>query len=139
MTVSRVVNGSGPVSPRLRARVEKALKETGYVPNTVARNLRTKRTDTIGLVMPDITNPFWTTVARGVEDAANSRGYHVIFCNIDENAAKQEEYLTILLQRRIDGVLLVPAMYVFVERYIARSEGKTPPQAPQPATGQGGA
>ncbi|MEA2026062.1 MAG: LacI family DNA-binding transcriptional regulator, partial [Chloroflexota bacterium] len=74
MTVSRVVNGSGRVSPELRARVEEALAETGYVQNTIARNLRTKRTDTIALVMPDMTNPFFTSLAHGVEAAAREAG-----------------------------------------------------------------
>ena len=87
-TVSRVVNGSGPVSPKLRARVEKALKETGYVPNSVARNLRTKRTDTIGLVMPDITNPFFTHVVRGMEVAAREAGAAVVFVDCSEQAAR---------------------------------------------------
>ena len=75
MTVSRVVNGSGPVSPRLRARVEKALKETGYVPNTVARNLPTKRSDTIGLVMPDITR---STSPRSSAGSNSAKGFWTI-------------------------------------------------------------
>lgn len=109
ITVSRVLNNSGYVSPKTRAKVEAAAQELRYVPNMLARSLRSNETKTLALVLSDITNPFWTTVARGVEDAANHHGYHVIFCNTDENAAKQEEYLTVLLQRRIDGVLLVPA------------------------------
>ena len=67
MTVSRVVNGSARVSPQLRDRVEKALAETGYMPNTLARSLRAQRTDTIALLLPDMTNPFFTELAHGVE------------------------------------------------------------------------
>jgi LacI family transcriptional regulator len=109
MTVSRVVNGSGPVSPKLRARVEKALEETGYVPNTVARNLRTKRTDTIGLVMPDITNPFFTHVVRGVETAARDAGYYLLLTNTDERPDEEQRLVTMLLQRQVDGMLAIPA------------------------------
>jgi LacI family transcriptional regulator len=109
MTVSRVVNGSGPVSARLRARVEKALKETGYVPNTVARNLRTKRTDTIGLVMPDITNPFFTHVVRGVEVAARAAGYSLLLTNTDQRPDEEQRLVTMLLQRQVDGLLAIPA------------------------------
>ena len=109
MTVSRVVNGSGPVSPKLRARVEKALKETGYVPNTVARNLRTKRTDTIGLVMPDITNPFFTHVVRGMEVAARDAGLLLLLTNTDQRPDEEQRVVSMLLQRQVDGMLAIPA------------------------------
>jgi LacI family transcriptional regulator len=109
MTVSRVVNGSGPVSPTLRARVEKALKETGYVPNTVARNLRTKRTDTIGLVMPDITNPFFTHVVRGMEVAARGAGLYLLLTNTDQRPDEEQRVVSMLLQRQVDGMLAIPA------------------------------
>ncbi len=109
MTVSRVVNGSGPVSPKLRARVEKALKETGYVPNTVARNLRTKRSDTIGLVMPDITNPFFTHVVRGMEVAARDAGLYLLLTNTDQRPDEEQRVVSMLLQRQVDGMLAIPA------------------------------
>ncbi len=109
MTVSRVVNGSGPVSPKLRARVEKALKETGYVPNSVARNLRTKRTDTIGLVMPDITNPFFAHVVRGVEVAARDAGLLLLLTNTDQRPDEEQRVVMMLLQRQVDGMLAIPA------------------------------
>jgi LacI family transcriptional regulator len=108
-TVSRVINNSGYVSQRTRERVEAAVVDLGYVPNTLARSLRFKKTNTLALVLPDITNPFWTTVARGVEDAASDRGFNVILCNTDESEAEQEKYLTILLQKQIDGFVLAPA------------------------------
>lgn len=109
MTVSRVVNNSGYVSSEARQRVEAAIAELDYVPNTLARSLRSKRTRTLALVLSDITNPFFTTVARGVEDVANAQGFNVILCNTDESEEKQCRYLTTLLQKRVDGVLLVPA------------------------------
>jgi LacI family transcriptional regulator len=70
VTVSRVMNGAPNVNPATRARVEQAIAELGYLPNTVARSLRSKRTRSLALLLPDITNTFWTTVARGVEDTA---------------------------------------------------------------------
>jgi len=109
MTVSRVINGSGYASPATRARVEQAVAELGYVPNAVARHLRSRRTKTLALVMSDITNPFFTTIARGVEDAAAGRGYAVMFANTDESESEEMEYLRMLAERQIDGVLLVPA------------------------------
>lgn len=109
ITVSRVINDSGYVSQETRERVEAAIAELGYMPNMLARSLRSKRTNTLALVVTDITNPFWTTVARGVEDAASEAGYNVIFCNTDESPDEQDKYLRLLLQKRVDGVLLVPA------------------------------
>ncbi len=109
ITVSRVINNSGYVSKETRECVEAAIAELGYVPNMLARSLRSKRTHTLALVLTDITNPFWTTVARGVEDAANDGGFNVILCNTDESETEQAKYLTVLLQKQVDGILLVPA------------------------------
>ena len=109
ITVSRVLNRSGYVSPETRARVEAAAAELNFVPNMLAHSLRSNRTQTLALVLTDITNPFWTTVARGVEDEASRHGFIVIFCNTDESEAKQDQYIAALLRRRVDGVLLVPA------------------------------
>jgi LacI family transcriptional regulator len=108
-TVSRVINNSGYVGKETRERVEAAIAELGYVPNTLARSLRFKKTSTLALVLPDIANPFWTTVARGVEDAASDSGFNVILCNTDESEAEQAKYLTVLLQKQIDGFVLAPA------------------------------
>jgi LacI family transcriptional regulator len=109
ITVSRVVNNSGYVSEKTRARVEAAIADLGYVPNVLARSLRSRRTDTLALIVTDISNPFWTTVARGVEDAASDAGFNVILCNTDESEVEQDKYLRVLLQKQVDGVLLVPA------------------------------
>ncbi len=109
ITASRVVNNSGYVSQEKRERVENAIAELGYVPNTLARSLRSRRTNTLALVLTDITNPFWTTVARGVEDAASAAGLNVIFCNTDESEEEQNRYLKVLLQKQVDGILLAPA------------------------------
>jgi LacI family transcriptional regulator len=109
ITVSRVVNRVGYVGEETRARVEQAIAELGYVPNRLARSLRSKQTHTLGLIITDITNPFWTTVARGAEDAARQAGFNMILCNSDESLDKQAEYIRVLLQKQIDGFLLVPA------------------------------
>ena len=109
ITVSRVVNDSGPVSSPVRARVEQAIAELGYVPNSVARSLRSKRTDTLALVLTDMTNPFFTTIARGVEDAASDAGMMLFICNTDERDDDEQRYVRMVLQRQVDGLLLVPA------------------------------
>lgn len=109
MTVSRVVNNSGYISQETRDRVEKAIAQLGYVPNALARSLRDKQTRTIALIVTDITNPFFTTLARGVEDVTRSAGFSVIFCNTDESEAEEREYVRLLMQKQVDGFLLVPA------------------------------
>jgi LacI family transcriptional regulator len=109
MTVSRVVNGTGYTSTKTRARVEAAIEELGYVPNALARQLRSKRTKTIALVVSDISNPFFTTIARGVEDFFVGHGFSVMYCNTDEDEAEEEQYLHMLIERQVDGILLVPA------------------------------
>jgi LacI family transcriptional regulator len=109
MTVSRVVNNSGYSSQETRTRVESAIAELGYVPNALARQLRSKRTKTLALVVSDISNPFFTTIARGVEDVAARHGFSVMYCNTDESEREEAQYLLMLVERQVDGVLLVPA------------------------------
>ncbi len=109
ITVSRVINNSGYTSHETRDRVEAAIMELGYVPNIIARSLRSKRTNTLALVLTDITNPFFTAIARGVEDTASDAGFTVIYCNTDESVDEETKYLQLLLQKQVDGILLVPA------------------------------
>ncbi len=108
MTVSRVINDSGYISQETRERVEAAILELGYIPNALARGLRFKKTSTIGLIVTDITNPFFTTIARGVEDVANEHNFSVFFCNTDESATEEAQYVNVLTQKQVDGLLLVP-------------------------------
>ena len=110
ITVSRYINNSGYCSPETRARVEAAIAELEYVPNRLASGLRSKRSNAMALVLTDITNPFFTTIARGVEDVASQAGFTVIFCNTDESVSKEQMYVQMLLERRVDGILLVPAL-----------------------------
>jgi LacI family transcriptional regulator len=111
ITVSRVINNHGYFTEETRQKVEAAVLELNYIPNSLGSSLRSKLTQTVALVLSDITNPFWTTVARGVEDAANKRGYHIIIGNTDESDHKQEEYLLFLMKKQVDGFLFVPASY----------------------------
>ncbi len=108
ITVSRVINNSGYITNETRQRVLEAIDRLGYVPNSLARSLRSRKTRMLALLLTDITNPFWTTVARGVEDAASDAGFSVILCNTDESETEQERYLRIILEKQVDGVLLVP-------------------------------
>jgi LacI family transcriptional regulator len=109
ITVSRVINQSGYASPATRARVEAAVAALGYVPNTLARSLRSRRTHTLALVLTDITNPFFTLAARGVEDTAAEAGFTLIVCNTDESEEKERRYVQMLLEKQVDGIILVPA------------------------------
>ncbi len=109
MTVSRVINESGYTSLETRSRVNDAIAELGYVPNALARQLRSKKTKTLALILTDIRNPFFTTIASGVEDKARTSGYAVMFCNTYESESEETEYLRVLIERRVDGILLVPS------------------------------
>ena len=110
VTVSRVINRSGIVSDETRRAVEAAIKELDYVPNVFARGLRRGRSNLLALVITNILNPFWTTLARGVEDRAAENGLSVILCNTDNNIDDEREYLTVLLQQQVDGMIVAPAM-----------------------------
>ncbi|MBU6280108.1 MAG: LacI family transcriptional regulator [Actinomycetales bacterium] len=108
-TVSNVLNHPQVVAPATRARVERAIADLGFVPSAPARQLRSGRAQVIGLVVPDIANPFFTEVARGVEDAALAAGFVVILCNSDERADREDRYLGVLEAQRVGAVLITPA------------------------------
>ncbi|RIX50018.1 LacI family transcriptional regulator [Paenibacillus nanensis] len=109
MTVSRVINNTGRVSDKTRAKVKKVMQELNYVPNQMARSLVLQQSKTLFLLITDITNPFYTTLSRGAEDAARKHGYNLLFGNSDENLSKESEYINTILSTRVDGVLLAPA------------------------------
>ncbi|MEV7086148.1 LacI family DNA-binding transcriptional regulator [Streptomyces sp. NPDC093085] len=108
-TVSRVLNGHPSVSPAARARVLAAVDTLGYRPNALARSLRTDETRTLGLVISDVLNPYFTSLARAVEEEARALGYSVVIGNADERPELQDHHIRTLLDRRIDGLLLSPA------------------------------
>lgn len=106
-TVSRTLAG-GRVSAALRAKVEAAVKATGYRPNLSARRLRSQDSQTLGLIVADISNPFFTAVARAVEDAAYNAGLRVILCNTAENPKKEALYLQLMEEERVSGLIYAP-------------------------------
>jgi LacI family transcriptional regulator len=108
-TVSNVLNRPSVVAPETLARVQATIKELGFVPNGFARHLRSGNSRTLGLIVPDVANPFFTEVARGVEDAASKRDYAVFLCNSDESATKEDRYVNVLIQQQVRGVLITPA------------------------------
>src|SRR5215207_5996334 len=136
-TVSHVLNGTRMVSQSTRESVLAAIDELGYQPNLLARSLKMRRTFTIGLLISDIQNPFFTSVVRGIEDVALSRGYHLFLCNTDEDAAREDEYITELAKKQVDGLIVASAAprqnhalrlriqgipFVFMDREVERAE-----------------
>jgi LacI family transcriptional regulator len=107
-TVSHVLNGTRPVSKELAERVRKSVAKLDYHPDRVARSLRTQRTHAIGLIVSDISNPFFSVLVRGAEDAASELGYSIMISNTDEDPKKERLHVTALRQRRIDGLLIAP-------------------------------
>ncbi|ROL75713.1 LacI family transcriptional regulator [Pseudomonas protegens] len=108
-TVSHVLNKTRPVSEEVRVKVEAAIKRLDYVPSAVARSLKAKTTATIGLLVPNSLNPYFAELARGIEDYCERNGYCVILCNSDDNPDKQRNYLRVLLEKRIDGLIVTSA------------------------------
>jgi len=106
-TVSKVINKKDKnISEATRQRILDIVDEYNYVPNRVASSMITKKTHSIGLVIPDIANPFFPELARGVEDIANKYGYHLILCNSDNDVKKEESYIGMLLEKMVDGIIL---------------------------------
>lgn len=108
-TVSAVVNNKSHVGKKLRERVEEAIRKLKYRPNLIARSLAKQRTHTIGMIVPDIGNPFFPLVVRGAEDAAQKHGYNLLLCNSDDTLEKEERAIELLLSKRVDGILLTKA------------------------------
>ncbi|ULL18103.1 LacI family transcriptional regulator [Paenibacillus sp. H1-7] len=134
MTVSRVINNSPSISETTRKKVEQIIQELDYIPNKQARSLTSKKTKLVSLVISDISNPFFTTIARGAEDKALQSGYQLLLGNSDEQTEKESRYIDMLLSTHVDGVLIAPAgdlshtnlrklakrkvPFVFVDRYV---------------------
>src|SRR5512134_740888 len=108
-TVSRVVAGTGRVSDGLREQVLRAARELDYRPNRVARNLRVQATRTVGVVIPDIVNPFFTAMVRGIEDALQPEDYTLLLGNSDGRAERERLYLDTLRAEGVAGILFVPS------------------------------
>lgn len=137
-TVSRVLNNSGLVSEKTQQRVKKVIEELNYSPNIIASALTKKSTFTIGLLIPDISNPFYSELSRGVEDASNDFGFNTVICNTDYCLRKEATYINLLRQKSVDGLIITTAHYndenvirlaedniplVLLDRNIEESEG----------------
>lgn len=105
-TVSRVLNGFPHVQAGTRARVQEEIRRVSYRRNGVARSLVLRKTRTLGLVLSDITNPFYAEIAKGIEDQATVHGYTTVLCSTNNLPERQHEYIQILLERRVDGLIL---------------------------------
>ena len=108
-TVSRALRNSGYVRKELKEQIFAVAKEMEYEPNLVAVGLLSKQSYSLGLVLPDITNPYFPEIARGVEDAASKNGYNVFLCNTDGITSKEASYLKLLRSKQIDGVIFIAA------------------------------
>lgn len=108
-TVSAVINGKKRVSPKLRERVQAAIRTLDYHPDQIARSLKVRRTYTIGVIVPNMASMFFVEVFRGIEDVARQNGYSAILCTSDDDAIQERHQLAVLLSRRVDGILLASA------------------------------
>lgn len=115
MTVSRVINKTGRVSEKTRIKVQKVMDDMHYIPNSIARCLVTQQSKVISLLIADICNPFFTKVARGVEDAALKHGYRLMLGNSDENLMKERHYIEMILSMKVDGVLIAASSDLSIE------------------------
>ncbi len=108
-TVSHVINGTRFVSEEVVAQVRQAMDDLGYRPNVLARSLRSGKTRTIGLMLPDSSNLFFAEVSRVIEDVSFQNGYSLIICNTDDNPLKEKSYLNTLIEKQVDGILFISA------------------------------
>jgi LacI family transcriptional regulator len=106
-TVSRVVNGNSNVKPATRKKVLSVIEQLGYRPNAVARGLASKKTKTVGVVIPDISNAFYSEVTRGIEDIATMYRYNIILCNSDLQQERETQLIETLLEKQVDGLLFL--------------------------------
>ena len=138
-TVSRVLNNKPEgVGAETRLKIQGIIRETGFQPSGVARGLATGKSQSVGLIIPDITNPFYAQLVRGVEDALNQSGYGLFLCNSDRSIEKEKNFITLLIEKEVDGVILNSAEsecdcqletleknnipYVLADRMIERSK-----------------
>ena len=106
-TVSRVMNGSKPVSPELQKRVYDAVQQMNYKPNSIARSLILKKTNLIGVVVPDVSNSFHAQLLSGIEEITAQADYGVMICNVYRNMKQQQKYFNLMLERHVDGIILL--------------------------------
>jgi len=122
-TVSRVLNHPDSVAPGTKERILNIIKETEYTPNWFARGLNFNKTNTIGLLIPNILNPSYMEIAKGVEDVAHQKDYTTLLCNGENTLEKERKYMDSLIKRRVDGIVLVSSLLENSDVDIARKQG----------------
>jgi LacI family transcriptional regulator len=115
-TVSRALNGRSDVSPQTRIHVLELAKELGYQPNAIARSLVNRKSEMIALIVPDVSNPFFADITMTVNKAAEEAGYTVVVCNTGWDSAKEQEKLRIMVEQRVDGIILKPVSEINPDR-----------------------
>ncbi|MES1204349.1 MAG: LacI family DNA-binding transcriptional regulator [Pseudomonadota bacterium] len=108
MTVSRVINGGAGVRPETQHRVERAIKKLDFVPNGVARGLMSSKTGALGMIVPDIVNPFFAVLVRGAETVARRAGFRLLLCNTENDLALERQYVEDMISHRVEGLLIAP-------------------------------
>ena len=108
-TVSRVLNESEAVAEGTKKKILAIIEEVGYLPNYIARSLKVKNTKTIGVVVPDIGNPFYFEVIRGIEKLLDKKGFNIMLCNSDYIEKKELRYISLLASKKVDGIILAPS------------------------------
>ncbi|KPU27257.1 hypothetical protein TR13x_05755 [Caloranaerobacter sp. TR13] len=111
-TVSRVLNNSKPVSEEVRKKVLKAIEDTNYKPSLLARSLANKKTNLIGVVIPDVSNSFFSELVRGIQDYAGSKSYNILLCNTYFDHTKEIQYLNILSEQEVEGIIFLTSKIV---------------------------
>src|SRR5699024_8813076 len=106
-TVSRVVNGNPNVKPTTRKKVLRTIEELGYRPNAVARGLASKKTTTVGAIIPDISSTFFSELARGIEDIASMYNYNIILSRTDQNKDRELHIINTMLEKQVDGIVFM--------------------------------
>ncbi|HZB02551.1 MAG TPA: LacI family DNA-binding transcriptional regulator [Actinomycetota bacterium] len=124
-TVSHVISGNRPVSTETRSRVETAIADLGYRPDGVARSLRTRRTHVVALIIPDITNPFYPVLSRGLEHALAETGYRTFICSSDGDTERELDFLAEVFDRRVDGIVL-DSFHIGVDDVMSITRGGVP-------------
>jgi LacI family transcriptional regulator len=121
-TISRVINNKGEISEATRGRVLEVIERLGYRPSSLARSLKTQRSHTIALVVPDVANPFFSEIARGAEDAAHAAGYSLLLGNTVEDPEREVSVLRTLEEKRVDGTVLCSSRLIngMLDEYCAR-------------------
>ena len=107
-TASRALRNNPDINDGTKKRIIEIAESLGYTPNALAKNLRFRKTKTIGVIIADISSPFYSNVVKGIEDGAKEKGYSVILCNTDEQYEKEEAAVRVLLEKRVDGLLITP-------------------------------